>query len=118
MKHAICPVDELQPGDRIFEEVDGVELAVFNVNGEYVAVVNYCIHQSGPLCEGPLTGTTAGDPEKWEYDWVKEGEILTCPWHGWEFDLRSGTCLSDPQYRLLTYDVCVEEGQIKVDTGE
>jgi nitrite reductase/ring-hydroxylating ferredoxin subunit len=114
-KHAICPVEDLPPGDRIIQEIERTEVAVFNVGGEYVAVVNYCVHQSGPVCEGPVTGTTAADPDEWEYDWVKDGEILTCPWHGWEFDLLSGENLSDPDYRLLTYDVAVEDGTIKVE---
>jgi nitrite reductase/ring-hydroxylating ferredoxin subunit len=113
---SICPTDELGEGERHIEEVDGVEIAVFNVDGEYRAVVNFCVHQGGPVCEGSLTGTTTATTDELDYDWEREGEIINCPWHGWEFDLQDGGHLSDPKHRLITYDVVVEDDTVKVET--
>lgn len=114
---SICSTDELREGERYIEEVDGVEIAVFNVEGEYKAVVNFCAHQGGPVCEGGLTGTTTAKTDELDYDWEREGEIINCPWHGWEFDLQDGKHLSDPDYQLITYDVVVDNGVVKVDMG-
>jgi nitrite reductase/ring-hydroxylating ferredoxin subunit len=113
---SVCSVGELEEGDRIIEEVNGTEVAVFNLQGEYRAVVNYCVHQSGPICEGSVTGTTTAKDDEWEYGWEKEGEIINCPWHGWEFDLNTGEHLSNPEFELITYDVVIEDDVIKVKT--
>lgn len=115
---AVCSTDDLDPGERIIVDAGGREIAVFNVKGEYVAVANYCVHAGGPVCEGKLSGTVTASVDEWEYDWEREGEILACPWHGWEFDLLTGEHLSDPSYRLLTYDVTVSDGTVYVETGE
>lgn len=112
---AICTTDELPVGERIIEEIDGKEIAVFNIDGEYIAVLNYCVHQSGPLCEGVISGTVEADPTEWEYDWEREGKVINCPWHGWEFDLTTGKNLSDPQYEIIRYDVILEDDTILVD---
>ena len=116
-RRAVCSVEDLDPGERIIVETGGRELAVFNVDGEFVAVANYCVHAGGPVCEGTLSGMVTASPDRWEYGWDREGEILACPWHGWEFDLRSGEHLSDPNYRLLTYDVTVFDGTVYVAAG-
>lgn len=113
----VCSVEELPEGDRILVEHDGREIAVFNVEGEYVAAANYCVHAGGPVCEGKVTGTVTADPDEWEYGWEREGEILACPWHGWEFDLRTGEHLSDDAYRLVTYETSVEDGRVVVSLG-
>lgn len=113
----VCPAADLPEGERVFTEHEGREIAVFNVGGEYVAAANHCVHAGGPVCEGTVSGTVTANPDQWEWGWDREGEILACPWHGWEFDLRSGEHLSDPRYRLVTYDVTVEDGRIVVETG-
>lgn len=113
--YAVCAVDDLDEGDRVLREIGGREIAVFNVGGELEAVANYCVHAGGPICEGRLTGTVTAAVDEWEYGWGREGEILSCPWHGWEFDLTNGECLSDPSKRLVTYDVTVEDGDVVVD---
>jgi nitrite reductase/ring-hydroxylating ferredoxin subunit len=65
------------------------------------------------VCLGRVTGTTlASSPG--EYRWGREGEILACPWHGWEFDLLTGQALADPRKRLRRYPVTVRDGTIHV----
>lgn len=116
-RHRICDVRDLKEGERLLREVAGREVAVFLVNGEFHAVANYCVHAGGPVCEGKISGMVTADPDKWEWDWDKDGEVLACPWHGWEFDLTTGEFLSDPRYSLITYDIDVEEDSVYVVTG-
>jgi nitrite reductase/ring-hydroxylating ferredoxin subunit len=72
---------------------------------------NSCPHQGAPLCRGAITGMTVpGKPG--EYVWAREGEILRCPWHGWEFDVTSGRSVCNPhRTRVKTYEVTVEEDE-------
>jgi len=110
-KTFVIEADELPPDDRVIVEIDGREIAVFNVNGELYALANYCVHQGGPVCEGLLSGTVGVDDDL-DLVYEKEGEIVSCPWHGWEFEIRTGEHLADPNYRLPTYEVVVENGGI------
>ena len=97
--------------ERRLVEVKGRSIGIFNVNGEYVAVLNVCPHELAPVCRGRLGGTTLPSPPG-EYRWGRDGEILACPWHGWEFDLLTGESLADPRIRLRRYLVEVEEDTI------
>ena len=115
-RHRICSTDELAEGERLLKQVRGREIAVFHTRGEYVAVANYCVHAGGPVCEGRLSGTVSADSDRWDWEWEREDEILTCPWHGWEFDVFTGEFLSDDRYRLVTYDVEIEDGDLFVVT--
>lgn len=93
----------------------GVEIGVFNVGGAFHALPNLCIHQWGPLCAGKVTGTLATSCESdWRLEWVKEGQIVICPWHSLEFDVTTGQCLAYPRVKLRRYPVVVEDGVVKV----
>lgn len=76
-----------------YVEVKGKEIALFNVGGKVCAIQHVCPHQGGPLAEGGLEGT-----------------IVTCPWHGWSFDVVSGACTFNPAIQQQTYKV-KEEGE-------
>ena len=103
-RHVVAPVDELPPGTRKFLTIDGRPIAVFNIKGEFFGLLNRCPHQGAALCEGPLIGLAqSSDPGAIEY--TRLGEILRCPWHGWEFDLESGEHLVDPDVRLKKFPV-------------
>lgn len=100
-------------GSRVIVEVDGRDICLFRYNNQYFAVLNYCVHQAGPLCEGPLDGQiVAGDDWEWEYD--DEEKYISCPWHGWTFDITTGVSVKDKRYRVPTYDVQVEEDSIYI----
>jgi len=91
-------IEDLRPGACISVELpDGSELAVYNVNGEYYATENFCPHRGARLTEGALCG-----------------HVIECGLHGWQFDVRSGECLTVPD-RIRTYRVRVEEGLVKVE---
>ena len=110
-KHLIGTVDEIAPGERKIVEIAGRSIGVFNVGGEFFALRNTCPHQGGPLCQGQLTGfliaRVPGD-----YSYTRRGEILRCPWHGWEFDIKTGQSWFDPvRTRVRAYPVTVESRQ-------
>jgi nitrite reductase/ring-hydroxylating ferredoxin subunit len=109
---AVAPVAELPPGERKLLEVDGRSIGVFNVGGEFFALRNRCPHQGGPLCIGRTTGLTRGvlrrDAEP-DVVWERDGEILRCPWHAWEFDLRTGEAVFGEGWRVATYRAYIGE---------
>lgn len=88
---------DFPPGSRKTVELpEGRELALFNVNGEFHAIDNFCPHKGAPLAEGTLCD-----------------HVLECEWHGWQFDVRTGECLTVVE-RVQSYEVVIEEGVIKV----
>ena len=107
-KHLVGTTAEIGVGQRKIVEVEGISIGIFNVGGTYYALRNRCPHQGGPLCLGSLKGTTLPSLPG-EYLWAREGEILRCPWHGWEFDVTTGRSLCNPhKVRVRTYEVTVE----------
>ncbi|MEZ4861737.1 MAG: Rieske (2Fe-2S) protein [Caldilineaceae bacterium] len=107
-KHIVAPVSELPVGARKIVEINGRTIGVFNIKGHYYALRNLCPHQAAPLCRGIVTGTTLPS-QPGEYIWDRDGEIIRCPWHGWEFDLTTGRSVFNPhKLRVKTYEVTVE----------
>jgi nitrite reductase (NADH) small subunit len=109
----VARVDELKPGECKLVEIKQRSIGLFNVNGEIVAALNVCPHELAPVCRGRVGGTTLPSPPG-EYRWGRDGEILACPWHGWEFDLLSGRALADERVRLRLYPVTVEDDTIYI----
>jgi len=108
-KHIVATVDEIPVGGRKIVEIAGRSIGVFNVNGDFYAIRNSCPHQGGPLCAGYLTGFVMAD-KPGDYTYTKRGEIVRCPWHGWEFDVKSGQSWFDPvKMRVRNYQVTVEK---------
>jgi len=116
--HVVCRVDELDEGERVVVQLEGREIGVFNLDGKYRAYANWCAHQSGPICEGSVTGTWEAEYDRDEMDteltYCREGEILNCPWHGWEYDVGTGDCLSREGIKLPSYPVEVRGDEIVV----
>lgn len=117
-KHVVAEVNEIENGDRVVTELEGREIGVFKIDGEYHAYTSWCAHQSGPICEGIVGGTVEAtfdrETREVERQWTREGQLIRCPWHDWEYDLESGECLSKPGIRLPEHDVTIEDGQIIV----
>jgi 3-phenylpropionate/trans-cinnamate dioxygenase ferredoxin subunit len=109
-KYVVGTVDEIEPGSKKIVEIGGRSIGVYNVNGEYFALLNRCPHQAGPLCNG-LTYGFLKSGAVGEYEYSRPGEIVRCPWHGWEFDVRTGQSWFDPvQVRVRRYNVVVTHG--------
>ena len=111
-RYVVARTEEIPAGARWIVDLEGRSIGIFNVQGRYVAILNICPHELAPVCLGRLGGTTLPSaPGEWV--WGREGEILACPWHGWEFDLLTGACLTDKR-RLRMYEVTVEDDQVIV----
>lgn len=107
-RYVICRVAELPPGERQIVSIEGRSIGVFNVGGKFYALRNSCPHQAAPLCLGAINGM-AVPTKPGEYKWAREGEILRCPWHGWEFDILTGRSIHRPdKMRVRSYEVSVE----------
>ena len=104
-RHVVAAAADVPPGGRLIVDVAGRSIGIFNVDGEYLAVRNRCPHQGGPLCEGVQIGAlTSEGPGHYAYD--RANEIIRCPWHAWEFDLRTGASWFDPERtRVRAYEV-------------
>lgn len=104
----VCTVTELPPGERRIVDIDGKSIGVFNVHGSFHALRNTCPHQFAPLCLGKVTGYSEPS-EVGEFKWSRDGEIVRCPWHAWEFDIKTGKSIFNPhKVRTKTYPVEVE----------
>ena len=93
-----CNLSDLKPGECKAVEVGGKTVALFNVDGTIFALDNTCLHQGGPLGEGFL-----------------EKDVVTCPWHLWEYNVRTGQNLADPSLKVATYQVRVQGNDIEVE---
>jgi nitrite reductase/ring-hydroxylating ferredoxin subunit len=110
----VARVGEIAPGEMRLVEVRGHAIGLFNIDDAYIAVLNLCPHELAPVCRGRLSGTTLPSMPG-EFVWGRDGEILACPWHGWEFDLHTGRALTDSRVRVKRYDVVIEGDVIAID---
>jgi 3-phenylpropionate/trans-cinnamate dioxygenase ferredoxin subunit len=109
-RHVVAVVGEIPVGGRKIVEVERRSIGIFNVGGEYFAVRNQCPHAGAPLCLGP-TGGLVRSSAPGSYVYERAGEFLRCPWHHWEFDLRTGQSWFDPaKLRVRRYPVDVVPG--------
>lgn len=114
-RHVVAPLCELGPGTRKRVVIDGKPILVLNIKGEVFALSDTCPHRGASLARGILTGhVTSSAPS--EYVYTRSGEILRCPWHQWEFDVRTGRSWCDPKrMRLMQLDVTVEPGATLIE---
>ena len=94
----VALVSDLEAGQGKTVERRGVAIALFNVDGTFRAIENACCHRGGPLSEGELTGAT-----------------VTCPWHGWRFDVTTGSTLRNSEIAVPTYRVEVRGDEVFVE---
>lgn len=110
-----CRTDELDDGERLLVKVGRRRIGLFRVDGRFVALHGVCPHAGGALCEGPLTGTTRTADDFFGFEYEREGRVLRCAWHGFEFDVESGQSLADPRLRARSYPVQVDDGAVVID---
>jgi nitrite reductase/ring-hydroxylating ferredoxin subunit len=95
----VATINEIPPGHARLVEVNGNEIALFNVGGTFHAIDNSCTHVGGPLCEGEVHGAE-----------------VTCPWHGAVFDLSTGRALGPPAFEAVNrYEVRVEGSDVQIE---
>jgi nitrite reductase/ring-hydroxylating ferredoxin subunit len=109
-RHVVARASEIPPGARKLVRLNGRGVVVFNVKGEFFALSDQCPHKGASLSGGKMTGLVeSGGPG--DYTYTRAGEIVRCPWHGWEFDVRTGRSYCDPRrMRLMQFNVTVEPG--------
>ena len=93
----IAKTSDIPTGTGKVVEISGKTVAVFNCEGTLFAIDNTCKHRGGPLGEGSLSNTT-----------------VTCPWHGWEYDVKTGECAMDPSIKVQKFDVKVEGDDVLI----
>lgn len=93
----VARADEIPPDTIRAVRLGEEEVALARVDGQFCAVQGKCLHLGGPLGAGRL-----------------EGRVVTCPWHGWQYDVRTGENEFDRALKLDTYEVVVEDGEVKV----
>lgn len=101
-KHAVATMDELLQHRFKLVAVNGLEVGIYLVGDELYAWRNVCPHAGAPVCRGRVGGTRLPSGV-YEYEYGRDGEILRCPWHGWEFDLRTGDHLVPTGTKLKGY---------------
>ncbi|MDE2777778.1 MAG: Rieske (2Fe-2S) protein [Chloroflexota bacterium] len=117
----VAKVGEIPAGERkIIVPFRGrAGIGIFNVKGRFYALRNICPHKRGPLCTGEVAGrsTTSAPPSLTGgfVGYEREGEIIRCPWHAWQFDIATGQCLVDPDVRVKTYPIIVDGDELIVD---
>ena len=112
-RHVVARASESPPGARKLVRLNGRGVVVFNVKGEFFALSDRCPHKGASLSGSKMTGLVeSGGPG--DYTYTRVGEIVRCPWHGWEFDLQTGLCLDEPSLRTAIYQVRVEGDRVLI----
>ena len=94
-EHVVATVDEIPPGKHLLVPIGRHGVGVYNVNGTFYAIANYCPHEGGPLCSGRARGRTAVDENvPGDAVMVRDLEFIYCPWHQWGFELATGTTVT------------------------
>ncbi|MCB0145564.1 MAG: Rieske (2Fe-2S) protein [Caldilineaceae bacterium] len=110
-RHVVATADEIGPGQRKIVTIGRREIGIFNIDGAYFALRNVCPHKGAPLCKGlqrPLI-TSSGVSQ---VAYQRENEIIKCPWHLWEFDIKTGRALHDAAVGVPSYMVQVEGSDV------
>ncbi|RLM90332.1 Rieske (2Fe-2S) protein [Halobellus sp. Atlit-38R] len=109
--------DSFEDGSRAVVTVNGHEVAVLNYDGEYFAILNRCAHDGGALDEGKVHERLVADvtePGERDVERFCDDPAVTCPLHGWEYDLETGVHVGDESIRLPTFDVVDDDGELFV----
>jgi nitrite reductase (NADH) small subunit len=93
----VARAEDVPPGTARVVKAGDRDFALFNVDGEFYATQGRCLHLKGPLGDGKL-----------------DGSVITCPWHGWQYDVRTGENEFDRAIQLETFEIVVENGDVKI----
>lgn len=110
----VADVQDLPAGTHKIVEASGLSIGVYNIDGEYFAILNYCPHQGAELCKGPVCGTTLPSAV-YEFNYGHDQEIVRCPWHGWEFEITTGRSLFSDKVRIKSFPVRLIDGKVYVE---
>ena len=94
---SVAKVSDIPPGQSKTVYIGGKGIAVFNVDGTFYAIDDTCLHRGGPLGEGEL-----------------EGNVVTCPWHGWQYDVKTGASITNPAAKVSCYQTEVDGEDLRI----
>jgi nitrite reductase (NADH) small subunit len=94
-------VSDFAPGAGKMVVVAGRHVALFRLGDEFFAIDNLCLHRAGPLCDGQI-----------------DNGVVTCPWHGWSYEIRTGTMVQDPRVGVSKHDVQIDGDLVSVRLNE
>lgn len=110
-RHVVAKTSDIPPGGNKVVTVNGRDIVVFHVNGQFFALLNRCPHEGAPLEQAACVAHLSSN-EPGQYTRSRIGELLRCAWHGWEFDMRTGQSYFDPNgVKIRAYPVVVEDGE-------
>ncbi len=89
---------DIEEGKSQIVNAENKEIAIFKIEGKVYAIENTCPHRGGPLAEGYVEGTE-----------------VTCPWHAWAFDLKTGACQSAPEFKQPVFKIKIENNEILIE---
>jgi nitrite reductase (NADH) small subunit len=114
--HLVARLDDLAADRGFVVEIGGRRIGLFRIGDDVFGLHGVCPHQGGPVGSGGIFPNVCGTVENERLREWHDGEnaVVACPWHGWEFDIRTGRCLGDPTRGLLTYEVDVRGGDVFV----
>jgi nitrite reductase (NADH) small subunit len=93
----VAETSDIEPGSGKVVTVKDKTIALFNVDGTFYAIDNTCVHRGGPLGEGDL-----------------EGDLVSCPWHGWQYDVKTGISATNPSAKVTAYEVKKDGSSIMI----
>ena len=109
---------EFEDRDRKIIAQGDLEIGVFRVNGDFYAYENNCVHQGGPVCQGKILNKVeevlAEDKTSKGLKFSETDVHIVCPWHGYEYNLKTGRHPGDKNVRLKPYDVKISDGEVYV----
>ena len=109
-RHVVATVGEIAPGASKLVAVAGREIGILNLAGSYYAILSKCPHEGASLCRGKIVRRVESD-EPGRYRVIPGSEMIRCPWHGWQYDIRTGRSWCDADnIALRQYAVAVESG--------
>jgi 3-phenylpropionate/trans-cinnamate dioxygenase ferredoxin subunit len=120
-RYVVARVDAVPEGGRVIVDLGGRSVGIFRVDGKFYGIMNRCPHAGAELCRGTIVGQLDSDkPGHYRFD--PGTRYLVCPWHGWEFELKTGRSYFEPgRTRARAYPVSVEGGEqvtSELDSGE
>ena len=117
----VAKIAQFPDGERRIVAHGGTEIGVFHWQGKFYAYENLCVHQGGPACEGVMMhkveDVIAADKTWSGQVFSKEKMHFVCPWHGYEYDLKTGECVGDRKLKLKTFEVVKRGEDVYVVAG-
>jgi nitrite reductase/ring-hydroxylating ferredoxin subunit len=114
-RHVVAKAGDIEAGTCKLVTVKGREIGIFKVGEDFYGLINRCPHQGAPLCRGVVVSRLTA-PSPGDYRLTRPGEMIRCPWHCWEFDIRTGQSLCDPNsVQARAFNVEVEAGKTLVE---